>query len=191
MPLNLTDLKPSEGSNTRKKRIGRGIGSGKGKTAGKGHKGQKARSGPGVRIGFEGGQLPIMKRMPYKRGFTNIFATPWEIVNLSAIEERDLTGSVTPEILAAHGLIRGVEYPVKVLANGELSRSVTVEAHAFSGAAKEQIEKAGGTVVVLERDDRWVEARPRSRKMAINRDLKMARLGKVGGIESKRDPVTN
>ena len=78
-----------------------------------------------------------------------------------------------------------------MLANGELSRSVTVEAHAFSGAAKEQIEKAGGTVVVLERDDRWVEARPRSRKMAINRDLKMARLGKVGGIESKRDPVTN
>ena len=73
----------------RRKRIGRGIGSGKGKTAGKGHKGQKARSGPGVRIGFEGGQLPIMKRMPYKRGFTNIYATPWEIVNTAFIEERE------------------------------------------------------------------------------------------------------
>ena len=191
MPLNLSDLKPSEGSNTRKKRIGRGIGSGKGKTSGKGHKGQNSRSGPGVRIGFEGGQLPIMKRMPYKRGFTNIFATPWEIVNISSIEERDLSGTVTPEILAAHGLIRGTEYPVKILANGDFSRSVTVEAHAFSGAARERIEKAGGSVVVLERDDRWVEARPRSRKMAINRDLKTARLGKVGGIESKRDPVTS
>jgi large subunit ribosomal protein L15 len=187
MPLNLTDLVPNEGSHQRRTRVGRGIGSGKGKTAGRGTKGQKSRKSPGIRRGFEGGQLPIMKRMPYKRGFTNIYKTPWEVVNLSAIEERDFKGEVTPDALYEMGLTRGLEFPVKVLATGELTKKVTISAHSFSGAAQEQIEKAGGSIVVLDRTDRWVEARPRSRRLPINRELKAARLGKVGGAVSRTD----
>src|SRR3954447_7188266 len=115
MPINLTDLIPNEGSNTKRKRVGRGTGSGHGKTSGRGTKGQKSRSGPGVRAGFEGGQLPIQKRMPYKRGFTNIFRTPWEVVNLSRLAELEIDGPITPEVLYAHRAIRGLEFPVKVL----------------------------------------------------------------------------
>src|SRR5215207_7157315 len=107
MPLNLNDLLPNEGSNQKKKRVGRGHGSGRGKTAGRGTKGQKSRSGPGVRPGFEGGQLPIQKRLPYKRGFTNIYATPWEVVNLDTIAELELDGPITPDALVAAGVVRG------------------------------------------------------------------------------------
>jgi large subunit ribosomal protein L15 len=187
MPLNLTDLKPNEGANKDRTRVGRGHGSGKGKTAGRGTKGQNARTGGGVRIGFEGGQLPIQKRMPYKRGFTNIYQTPWEVVNLGSLDGLEIDGPVTPEVLEELGLIRGTEFPVKVLASGELSSKLEVHAHAFSGAARERIEAQGGSVTVLERSDKWVTARPRTRRLPINRELKQARLGKVGGIEQRSD----
>ncbi len=116
---------PNEGSNKKRKRVGRGTGSGHGKTSGRGTKGQKSRSGPGVRLGFEGGQLPIQKRMPYKRGFTNIYKTQWEVVNLGAIEEFGFTDEVTPETLYERGVIRGLEFPVKILGNGELTTKLS------------------------------------------------------------------
>lgn len=187
MPINLSDLKPNEGANKARKRVGRGPGSGHGKTSGKGHKGQKARTGGGVRPGFEGGQLPIQKRMPYLRGFTNIYATPWEVVNLDTIAALELDGPVTPEALIAAGVVRGPEFPVKILGRGELSAKLVVSAHAVSEGAKEQIEKAGGSVTILERTDRWITARPRNRKLPIDRELKNARLGKVGGPQKRSD----
>lgn len=187
MPINLSDLKPNEGANKDRTRVGRGIGSGKGKTAGRGHKGQKARTGGGVRPGFEGGQLPIQKRMPYLRGFTNIYATPWEVVNLDTIAGLELDGPITPEALVAAGVVRGEEFPVKILGRGELSTKIEIHAHSVSEAAKEQIEKAGGTITILERTDRWVTARPRNRKLPIDRELKAARFGKVGGPQKRSD----
>jgi large subunit ribosomal protein L15 len=188
MPLNLNDLRPNEGAKTSKKRVGRGTGSGHGKTSGRGTKGQKARSGPGVRPGFEGGQLPIQKRLPYKRGFTNIFKTRWEVVNLERLLELDVDGPITPETLVDARAIRGLEFPVKILGDGELSKAIEVHAHAFSASARERIEAAGGTVTELERTDRWVEARPRSRRLPLNRELKQARFGKSGGPQ-RRDEV--
>lgn len=187
MPLNLSDLVPNEGANRKRKRVGRGTGSGHGKTSGRGTKGQKSRSGPGVRWGFEGGQLPIQKRMPYKRGFTNIFKTQWEVVNLGSLSEFDLSGDITPETLYETGLIRGLEFPVKILASGEFEAKVNVSAHGFSAAAKQAIEEKGGTVTLLERDDRWVEARPRSRRLPINGELKRMGFGKAGGIQDRGD----
>lgn len=186
-PMNLSDLKPAKGSTTAKRRLGRGHGSGRGKTAGRGTKGQKSRAGGGVRPGFEGGQLPLQRRLPYKRGFTNIYKTPWEVVNISSIEKLDAPGAVTLEALYEAGLIRGVAFPVKILGDGELNRKVEVHAHAFSGAAKERIEANGGSAVLIERTDRWVEARPRTRRLPINRALKAARLGKVGGMVKRND----
>src|SRR5688572_12247648 len=156
MPLTLDDLHGGEGAHRERKRVGRGHGSGKGKTAGRGTKGQKSRSGPGIRRGFEGGQLPIQQRMPYKRGFTNIYRTPWEVVNLGRLEELQVDGAITPEFLFARGVTRGLEFPVKILAGGELTRGVTVHAHAFSEAAKAAIEQRGGTTLLLERTDDWV-----------------------------------
>jgi large subunit ribosomal protein L15 len=123
--------------------------------------------------------------MPYKRGFTNIYKPEWEIVNLSRLEELQADGPVTPELLYARGVTRGLEFPVKILAHGELTRAVEVHAHAFSAAAKEQIEAAGGTLQTLERTDEWVTARPRSRRLPLNRELKRARVGKVGGPSRK------
>ncbi|MFN8591333.1 MAG: 50S ribosomal protein L15 [Thermomicrobiales bacterium] len=187
MPLTLDDLHRGSGTQRAGKRVGRGHGSGKGKTAGRGTKGQKARAGRAVGRGFEGGQLPIQQRLPYKRGFTNIQKTRWEVINLGALEELAATGPITPEMLHEAGLTRGLRFPVKILAGGELTQSVTVHAHAFSGAAKESIERAGGTVVQLDRTDEWTQARPRSRRLPINRDLKQARLGKVGGITHRED----
>jgi large subunit ribosomal protein L15 len=188
MPITLSDLVPNEGSTKSKKRVGRGTGSGHGKTSGRGTKGQKARSGPGVRRGFEGGQLPLMKRMPYKRGFTNIFKTQWEVVNLSTLTELGISGDVTPEVLAERGAIRGLDFPVKVLGVGDAGKNLNISAHAVSNSAREAIEGAGGSITILERTDRWVTARPRSRRLDINRELKDARLGKVGGPQS-RDEV--
>lgn len=187
MPINLSDLKPNEGANRSRTRVGRGPGSGKGKTAGRGHKGQNARAGGGVRPGFEGGQLPIQKRMPYLRGFTNIYSTPWEVVNLDALSDLDVSGPITPATLVEAGLVRGAEFPVKILGRGEISGKVDVHAHAVSASAKERIEQAGGSVTILERTDRWVTARPRNRKLPIDRDLKAARLGKVGGPQKRSD----
>jgi len=188
MPLTLDDLRPAKGANTSKRRVGRGHGSGRGKTAGRGTKGQNSRSGGGVRIGFEGGQLPIQQRMPYKRGFTNIWKTPWETVNLGLLAELGADGPITPETLAAAGVIRGTEFPVKILANGELTSAVTVHAHAFSKSAQAAIEAAGGSVQVLERTDEWTSARPRSRRLPLNRELKAMRVGKVGG-PSRREAI--
>lgn len=187
MPFNLSDLVPDEGSKKSKKRVGRGTGSGHGKTSGRGTKGQKSRSGPGVRRGFEGGQLPIMKRMPYKRGFNNIFRAEWEVINLATISEHGLTGDITPEVLIERGLIRGSEFPIKVLGGGDAGKNLSVSAHAFSESAKAAIEGAGGTVTVLERTDRWVTARPRSRRLDLNKDLKSAGFGKVGGPQTRED----
>lgn len=181
MPLTLDDLRPAKGATTNKRRVGRGHGSGRGKTAGRGTKGQNARSGGGVRIGFEGGQLPIQQRMPYKRGFTNIWKTPWETVNLGRLADMEFDGPITPAVLAERGLIRGDEFPVKILATGEISGTITIHAHAFSKAAQAAIEAAGGTAVTLERTDEWRTARPRSRALPLNRELKAMRVGKVGG----------
>lgn len=181
MPLKMDDLRPSEGAKRNKKRLGRGHGSGRGKTAGRGTKGQNARSGGGVRLGFEGGQLPIQRRMPYKRGFTNIWATPWETVNIGSLQDLDVDGPITPDVLAKAKLIRSTRFPVKILGNGELTNPVTVQAQAFSKAAKAQIEAVGGTADVLERTDEWTQARPRSRRLPLNRELKAMRVGKVGG----------
>lgn len=188
MPLTLDDLRPNPGAKKDKTRLGRGHGSGKGKTAGRGTKGQKARSGSGTGRGFEGGQLPIQQRLPYKRGFTNIYKTPWEVVNLDRLVELEATEPITPELLHARGVTRGLEFPVKILGNGEVSGALVVHAHAFSGSARERIEAAGGTVETLERTDRWVSARPRSRRLPLNRELKEARVGKVGG-PSRKDAV--
>jgi large subunit ribosomal protein L15 len=185
--MNLSDLVPNEGSNRKRKRVGRGTGSGHGKTSGRGTKGQKSRSGPGVRAGFEGGQLPIQKRMPYKRGFTNIYKAEWEVVNLGQLEEFGFSGAVTPEALYERGVIRGLEFPVKILGAGEISKAITISAHAVSASAKERIEAAGGSVTILDRTDRWVTARPRSLRLPLNSELKRAGFGKVGGPKRRED----
>jgi len=188
MPLKMDDLRPDEGATKQRRRVGRGPGSGSGKTSGRGTKGQNARAGGGVRPGFEGGQLPLQRRMPYKRGFTNVWATPWETVNIGSLAELGADGAITPEILAAHGLIRSTRFPVKILGDGELDGAVTVHAHAFSKSARERIEQAGGSVETLERTDEWTTARPRTRRLPLNRELKAMRVGKVGG-PSRREAL--
>ncbi|MBD3166821.1 50S ribosomal protein L15 [bacterium] len=130
------------------KRRGRGTATGQGGTAGRGHKGQNSRSGGGVRRSFEGGQMPLIRRVP-KRGFFNPFRTTYDVVNVGDIAKKELTGEITPETLKAAGLIRGSADLVKVLGEGELSAAITVKAHKFSKSAREKIEKAGGTVEEL------------------------------------------
>lgn len=181
MPLQLDDLRGNPGSNKSKKRLGRGHGSGRGKTAGRGTKGQNSRAGGGVRRGFEGGQLPIQKRLPYKRGFTNIFKTEWEVVNLSSFANLPADEPITPQILLAHGLIRDLDHPVKILGDGDVEGPFLVQAHAFSASAKERITAAGGSTEEIERLDKWAQLRPRSRRVPIDRELKALRVGKVGG----------
>lgn len=181
MPLTMDDLRPDEGAKKQSRRVGRGHGSGRGKTAGRGTKGQNSRSGGGVRPGFEGGQLPIQQRLPYKRGFTNIWRTQWETVNVSHLAELNVEGAITPEVLVEAGLVRSTRFPVKILGVGELSTKLTVQAHGFSKGAKALIENAGGTVEVLERNDEWTSARPRTRRLPLNRELKAMRVGKVDG----------
>lgn len=143
----LHDLKPAEGSDRDRKRVGRGPGSGSGKTAGRGHKGQKARSGGSVHPRFEGGQMPLIRRIP-KRGFKSINRTEYQIVNLRELDKVD--GDVTPESLKGAGLIRSLKKPVKILGVGEVDRKIAASAHAFSGSAREKIEAAGGSVTVIE-----------------------------------------
>ena len=145
--MNLHNLHPAEGSTHVGKRKGRGHGTGNGKTAGRGHKGQGARSGGGVRVGFEGGQMPLSRRVP-KRGFNNIFAKPLEIVNLSALNAFEDGAVVNAEALLAKGILNKCEYGFKVLGNGKITKKVTVEASAFSKSAKEAIEAAGGKAEV-------------------------------------------
>ncbi len=143
------ELTPAEGSTHVAKRKGRGPGTGNGKTAGRGHKGQKARSGGGVRVGFEGGQMPLARRVP-KRGFNNIFAKPLDAVNISVLNDRFEDGAVVgvDELIAA-GIVSNCKYGIKILGNGELTKKLTVKAAAFSGTAKEKIESAGGKAEVV------------------------------------------
>jgi len=145
--MNLHNLHPAEGSTHVGKRKGRGHGTGNGKTAGRGHKGQGARSGGGVRVGFEGGQMPLSRRIP-KRGFNNIFAKPLEIINLSALNAFEDGAVVNAEALLEKGILNKCEYGFKVLGNGKVTKKVTVEASAFSKSAKEAIEAAGGKAEV-------------------------------------------
>ena len=146
--MNLHELSPAAGSNTKAYRKGRGNGSGNGKTGGRGQKGQWARSGGGVRVGFEGGQMPLTRRIP-KRGFHNIFAKPLTSVNVSMLNRFENGAVVDAEALIEAGVIAGCPYGLKVLAGGELTKSVTVKAAAFSQTAKEKIEQAGGKAEVV------------------------------------------
>lgn len=146
--MNLHELSPAVGSTSPRYRKGRGPGSGNGKTAGKGHKGQNARSGGGVRIGFEGGQMPITRRLP-KRGFKNIFAKTYAIINVRDLNEFDNGATVGIEELLASGKIRKAYNGLRVLGEGELTKKLTVKAKAFSESAKAKIEAAGGKVEVL------------------------------------------
>ena len=145
--MELYNLSPAAGSTKEAFRKGRGHGSGNGKTGGRGHKGQKARSGV-KKAGFEGGQMPLQRRLP-KRGFNNIFAKPLEIINLSALNKFEDGEIVTAEALLAKGILSKCEYGVKVLGNGKVTKKVTVQAAAFSQAAKEAIEAAGGKAEVI------------------------------------------
>ena len=146
--MKLNELSPALGSTHVAKRKGRGHATGNGKTAGRGHKGQKARSGGGTRIGFEGGQMPLARRIP-KRGFNNIFAKPMEMLNVSALEKFDNGTVVDAELLLSTGALSKCEYGFKVLGNGELTKSLTVKASAFSESAKAKIEAAGGKAEVV------------------------------------------
>jgi large subunit ribosomal protein L15 len=146
--MNLNELSPAAGSNTKAYRKGRGAGSGNGKTAGRGHKGQKARSGGGVRVGFEGGQMPLVRRLP-KRGFNNIFAKRLEAVNVSALEKFEDGAVVNAQALLEKGVLSKCEYGVKILGNGSITKKLTVQASAFSASAKEKIEAAGGKAEVV------------------------------------------
>ena len=146
--MNLHELSPVPGSTQVGKRKGRGIGTGNGKTAGRGHKGQKARSGGGTRIGFEGGQMPLARRVP-KRGFNNIFAKRLEAINVSALEKFEDGATVNVCDLLEKGILSKCEYGVKILGNGEITKKLTVQASAFSASAKEKIEAAGGKVEVV------------------------------------------
>ena len=146
--MKLNELSPAVGSTKEAYRKGRGAGSGNGKTAGRGHKGQKARSGGGTRIGFEGGQMPLARRIP-KRGFNNIFAKPLEIINLSALNKFEDGATVNVCDLLEKGILSKCEYGVKVLGNGEITKKLTVRASAFSASAKEKIVAAGGKYEVV------------------------------------------
>ena len=146
--MKLHELKPAFGSVTAPKRLGRGIGSGLGKTSGKGHKGAKARSGGGKRPGFEGGQMPLVRRIP-KRGFNNIFAKPLTAINLAVLNRFADGAVVDAQALIEAGIISACPYGLKVLSNGTLTKKITVKAAAFSESAKEKIEQAGGKAEVV------------------------------------------
>ena len=147
--MSLNDLRPPKGAKHAKKRVGRGQGSGNGKTAGRGHKGQKSRSGYKFKRGFEGGQMPLHRRVP-KRGFHNPFRVEYEVVNLDMLGEKfDAGTTITPELLRERGVVGGGNRPVKVLARGELSKALTIRAHKFSGKAAEKIKAAGGTAEAI------------------------------------------
>ena len=147
--MDLSNLKPAEGSKHSKKRVGRGHGTGQGVQAGRGHKGAKSRSGFKFKRGFEGGQMPLHRRIP-KRGFTNIFRTEYVVVNVDRIAEVFEAGAVvTPELLRERGLVPSGSAPVKVLARGDVGKSLTIKAHKFSGKAAEKIAAAGGAAETL------------------------------------------
>ena len=146
--MKMHELAPAIGSTKEAKRIGRGHGSGNGKTAGKGHKGQKARAGHGMRAGFEGGQMPLQRRVP-KRGFNNIFATEWAAINVSALEVFEDGSVVDAVALADKGIIKKANLPIKVLGNGKLTKKLEVKLNAYSASAAEKINAAGGKAEVI------------------------------------------
>jgi large subunit ribosomal protein L15 len=145
--MNLSNLRAPRKANENKKRVGRGMGSGMGKTSTRGHKGQGSRSGSSLMRGFEGGQMPLHRRLP-KRGFTNIFKTEYEVVNVERLAGLN-ESEITPEVLRKSGVVSSKNTLVKVLGHGDLSKAITVHAHKFSKSAQEKIEKAGGKVVVV------------------------------------------
>jgi len=156
--MDLSNLKPAEGSKHSKKRVGRGQGTGQGVQAGRGHKGAQSRSGYSFKRGFEGGQMPLHRRIP-KRGFHNIFRTEYAVVNLDVLAQRfDAGTTITPELLVDAGLIHGTRRPVKVLARGDISKNLTVRAHKFSGKAAEKLAAAGGAAEVLQTASKEKEA---------------------------------
>ena len=146
--MKMHELAPAVGSTKESKRIGRGHGSGQGKTAGKGHTGQHARAGRGIRIGFEGGQMPLQRRVP-KRGFNNIFAEEWIAINLSSLEVFEDGSVVDAAALAQKGIIKKANLPVKVLGNGKLTKKLEVKLNAYSASAAEKIAAAGGKAEVI------------------------------------------
>lgn len=149
--MKLNELRPNEGGGSKsRKRLGRGVGSGLGKTSGKGHKGQNARSGGGVRTGFEGGQMPLFRRLP-KRGFTNIFSKEFATINVEKLNRFDDNTVITPELLIQEGFVKKskINNGIKILGNGDLTVKITVQAHKFSRTAAEKIEAAGGKVEVI------------------------------------------
>ena len=148
MSLELHNLRPSKGANKKRKRVGRGPGSGTGKTAGKGHNGQKSRSGYRLRPGFEGGQMPLYRRLP-KRGFHNIFSKKYAIVNVQDLNQFEAGATITPELLKKQGVVKKLDDGLRVLGEGTLERKITVHAHHFSQAARRKIEEAGGSVEIL------------------------------------------
>jgi len=143
------DLRPPAGAKRPRKRVGRGIAAGQGKSAGRGTKGQNARSGGAKAPYFEGGQLPLVRRMPFKRGFVNIFKVPFSVVNVQDLSRFAAGTKVTPELMAAAGLVKSPTVPIKVLGQGELDRALEVSAHSFSASARAKIEAAGGSAVLL------------------------------------------
>lgn len=149
MAIGLNNLHPTPGSTHKKKRVGRGPGSGLGKTAGRGNKGQKSRSGYSSKSGFEGGQMPLQRRLP-KRGFTNIFKTKWLEVSLAKLEANFEAGDeVTPEILHERGLIKKAKHDLVILGNGDITKALKISAHRITKNAKEKIEKAGGSITEI------------------------------------------
>ena len=152
MALSLNNLRPAKGSTHKKKRVGRGPGSGLGKTAGRGHKGQKSRSGYSSKQGFEGGQMPLQRRLP-KRGFTNIFKKEWLEISLAKLEENFNAGDeITPTVLHERGLIKKAKHDLVILGNGDVTKALTISAHRFTKSAKEKIEKAGGTANEIKKE---------------------------------------
>lgn len=146
--MKLNELRPAKGSTKKRKRVGRGHGSGSGKTSGRGHKGQKSRSGGNIPAWFEGGQLPLTRRLPIK-GFTNYTRREYEVVNLSDLERSGLEGTVTIAVLRAAGIVTGSKKPVKILAMGEVTKALDLKVNAVSAKAKEKIEAAGGTIELV------------------------------------------
>ncbi|MPZ74931.1 MAG: 50S ribosomal protein L15 [Deltaproteobacteria bacterium] len=146
--MKLDDLKPAPGSTKKQKRVGRGDGSGHGKTSCRGHKGQRARSGGGTRPGFEGGQMPLQRRLP-KRGFNNPFKVDVAVINLEQLEVFSSGSEVSPDVLLEKGLVRGKNRRIKILGDGALSKALTIKAHGFSSRAKEKIEAAGGKAELI------------------------------------------
>ena len=140
------ELGPSTGARHKRKRIGRGLGSGHGRTAGKGSKGQLARAGRHIRPGFEGGQNPLIKRLPEKRGFTNIFRVEYDTINITVLNRFEADSEVTPQRFVEEGLVKSLKKPIKILGNGELLKPLTVSAHKFTQTARSKIEAAGGMV---------------------------------------------